>query len=77
MSADDIPTDLPTPTGARLPLPRSRRAGWWLDPAKSHDLAVRYYDGTQWTEFVCLVARTNVGPIKRIPLPPEIADDQQ
>lgn len=75
MTADDIPADLPTPTGLRLPLPSPRRAGWWKDPAKSHSMAVRYHDGTRWTEFVCNAARTIVTPIERIPLPPDIADD--
>ena len=76
MTADGIPTDLPTPTGARLPLPNSRRAGWWSDPAKSDPMAVRYHDGTRRTEFVCLAGRTVVTPIERVPLPPDIADDE-
>jgi hypothetical protein len=70
VTPNGIPDHLPTPTGTRLPLPRSRHAGWWSDPGKSHPLAVRYHDGTDWTDFVCLVVRTHVGPIERIPLTP-------
>jgi hypothetical protein len=38
-SEDDIPEDSPSATDTRLPLPKSRCAGWWKDPARSHDLA--------------------------------------
>lgn len=73
MTAGEIPKDLPEPTGSRLPLPSPRRAGWWKDPARSHPMAVRYHDGAGWTEFVCLVGRTVVTPIERIPL--DITDE--
>jgi hypothetical protein len=66
--SEDIPKDLPPPSGLRLTLPKSAPAGWWKDPAQSHVFAVRYHDGNEWTDFVCVVVRTSIGPVERIPL---------
>jgi hypothetical protein len=66
---EEIPNWLPKPPGMRFPPPVPVEEGWWEDPAHIDDLALRYHDGTKWTEFVCLVGWRMKGSVVRSPMP--------
>ena len=58
------------PDPPRFPLANnldSPKAGWWSDPDyRLKGLKqIRYYDGKEWTEFVCELSLKGPGPIHR------------
>jgi hypothetical protein len=48
------------------------KVGWWADPDVGIRKAnhMRYYDGSQWTDFVCELSLRGPGEIYRKPRPP-------
>ena len=53
----------------RFPPPNPIKPGWWKDPLHTDDLALRYHDGTNWTDYICLVGWRFKGPIQYSPMP--------